>query len=175
MHISLGLHEGRPRYRRSLEHLKENIQHFKIWNLFTFCRFVGLFCPPESGSNTDRYPGSISTTLIKRMYFTIESDGGNASFAGEAGGAWRVEPTPAGAWGGEGGGVEEQALLRGREEACHGGDSQAAHQSGCNQLANVPGKGLVYRGGKGLESKCPNKAGKKYTMVGYSPTAHKSD
>jgi hypothetical protein len=29
IYLSLGLHEGRPSYRRSLQPSKENIQHFK--------------------------------------------------------------------------------------------------------------------------------------------------
>ncbi len=29
IYLSLGLNEGRPIYRRSLQHSKENIQHFK--------------------------------------------------------------------------------------------------------------------------------------------------
>ena len=32
IYLSLGLHKGRPSYRRSLHLLKENIQHFKTWN-----------------------------------------------------------------------------------------------------------------------------------------------
>ncbi len=31
----LGLHKGRPCYRRSLQSSEENIQHFKTWNFFT--------------------------------------------------------------------------------------------------------------------------------------------
>jgi hypothetical protein len=30
IYLSLGLHKGRPGYRRSLQLSKENIQHFKI-------------------------------------------------------------------------------------------------------------------------------------------------
>ncbi len=44
--FSQGLSKGRPSYKRSLHPLKENIQHFKNWNLFTV---VGYFGPPESG------------------------------------------------------------------------------------------------------------------------------
>jgi hypothetical protein len=39
-------------YRRSLQPSKENIRHFKKWNLVTFYIFVGHFCPPGSGSTT---------------------------------------------------------------------------------------------------------------------------
>jgi hypothetical protein len=37
-------------YRRSLQPSKENIQHFKKLNLFTFSMFLGNICPPGSGS-----------------------------------------------------------------------------------------------------------------------------
>ncbi len=52
IYSSLGLHKGLPSYRRSLQPSKENIQHFKKWNLLTFSIFVGHFCPPGSGSTT---------------------------------------------------------------------------------------------------------------------------
>ncbi len=34
VYLSLGLHEGRTSYRRSLQPSKENIQHFKTWMFF---------------------------------------------------------------------------------------------------------------------------------------------
>ncbi len=37
---SLGPHKGRPSYRWSLHPSKENIQHFKTWNLFTLFYFL---------------------------------------------------------------------------------------------------------------------------------------
>jgi hypothetical protein len=37
---------SRPPYRRTLQPSKENIQHFKTLNYFSF---VGYFCPPGSG------------------------------------------------------------------------------------------------------------------------------
>ncbi len=43
IYLSLGLHKGRPSYRRSLQPSKENIQHFKTWNL-CFLHFLGNFC-----------------------------------------------------------------------------------------------------------------------------------
>jgi hypothetical protein len=46
--LSLGLHKGRPSYRRSLHPFKENTSHFKTKIFFTF--FLGLFGPPGSGS-----------------------------------------------------------------------------------------------------------------------------
>ncbi len=50
IYLLLGLHNGRPSYRRSLQPSKENIQHFKTWNFLIFSTFVGHFCPPGSGS-----------------------------------------------------------------------------------------------------------------------------
>jgi hypothetical protein len=44
------LHKGSLSSRRSPQASKENIQHGKKWNLFTFSIFVGHFCPPGSGS-----------------------------------------------------------------------------------------------------------------------------
>ncbi len=43
--LSLGLHKGRQNYRRSLQLSKENTQHFKTWNFFTFFYFYGSFLP----------------------------------------------------------------------------------------------------------------------------------
>jgi hypothetical protein len=40
------LHKGRPSYRNSLQPSKENIPHFKKFNLLTFSIFVDHFCPP---------------------------------------------------------------------------------------------------------------------------------
>ncbi len=37
---SLGLHIGRPSYRRRLQPSKENIQYLKKWNLLTFLLFL---------------------------------------------------------------------------------------------------------------------------------------
>ncbi len=45
IYLSLGLHKGRPCYRRSLQPSKENIQHFKPWNFLTFFYFCGSFLP----------------------------------------------------------------------------------------------------------------------------------
>ncbi len=50
VHLSLGLHEGRPSYRRSFQSLKENIQHFKTWNFLTFSIFWVIF------ALLDQYP-----------------------------------------------------------------------------------------------------------------------
>jgi hypothetical protein len=54
LHVqSLGLLNGRPSNRRSLQPSKENIQHFKKWNLITFFLFCGIFCPPGVPLNPD--------------------------------------------------------------------------------------------------------------------------
>ncbi len=39
IYLSLGLHKGRPSYKRNLQPSKENIQHFKTWKFFTFFNF----------------------------------------------------------------------------------------------------------------------------------------
>ncbi len=44
IYLSLDLHKGRPSYRRSLRPSKEDIQHFKRWNLLTFY-FSGSLLP----------------------------------------------------------------------------------------------------------------------------------
>ncbi len=63
IYLSLGRHKGNSSYRRSLPPLKENLQHFKTWNLlifFYFCRSflpswsrIQIHCLIESGSNPD--------------------------------------------------------------------------------------------------------------------------
>ncbi len=73
VHFQLGLHKWRPSYRRSLHPPKENVQHFKTWNFFTFSV---SFCPPGSAFpmliwiqptkvNADPY-GSGSTIHLKK-------------------------------------------------------------------------------------------------------------
>ncbi len=58
IYISLGLHhKKRPSCRRSLQHSKENLQHFKTLNFWIFSVFVGHFCPPASGYGSTE-PGS---------------------------------------------------------------------------------------------------------------------
>ncbi len=42
IYLSLGFYKGRPCYRRSLYHSKENIQHLKTWNFYIL---VGHFLP----------------------------------------------------------------------------------------------------------------------------------
>ncbi len=50
IYLYRGLCTGHPSYRQSLQSSKENIQHFKKWNVLTFSIFVGHFSPPGSGS-----------------------------------------------------------------------------------------------------------------------------
>jgi hypothetical protein len=49
IYLSLGLHKGRPSYRRSLHPSKENIWHFKTGIFFTFEGHLG---PPGSRSGS---------------------------------------------------------------------------------------------------------------------------
>ncbi len=42
IYLSLGLHKERPRYRRSIQHSKENILHFKTWKFCTFFLFLWI-------------------------------------------------------------------------------------------------------------------------------------
>jgi hypothetical protein len=53
LYLSLGLHKGRPSYKRSLQLSKENVQ--ALQNMKFFTTFVGHFCPPgpRSGGSTD--------------------------------------------------------------------------------------------------------------------------
>jgi hypothetical protein len=60
--LSLGFQKGRPSYRRSFQPSKENIRHFKTWNYWTFSIFVGIFCPPGSGSRSTDLTESGSIT-----------------------------------------------------------------------------------------------------------------
>ncbi len=45
IYLSPGLLKGRPSYKRNLQSSKENIQHFKKWNLLTFLYFLRSFSP----------------------------------------------------------------------------------------------------------------------------------
>jgi hypothetical protein len=53
-YLPLDLNEGRPRYKRSFQPSKENIQHFTTIHFFTFSFFMDHLCPPgsESGSTS---------------------------------------------------------------------------------------------------------------------------
>jgi hypothetical protein len=55
IYLILGLHKGRPSYRRSLQPSKENIQHFKTFFLFLWVIFAFLDLI-ESRSNPDPDP-----------------------------------------------------------------------------------------------------------------------
>jgi hypothetical protein len=50
VYLSIGIHKGRPSYKRSLSLSKENIRHSKTWTFLFFSSFVGHFRPPKSGS-----------------------------------------------------------------------------------------------------------------------------
>ncbi len=45
IYLFLGIHKGRPSYRRSLQPSKENIQYLKTWKFWTFFYFCGSFLP----------------------------------------------------------------------------------------------------------------------------------
>ncbi len=49
IYVSLGLHKGRPSYKRNLQPSKENIHQLKTWNFFTFLSVLRI---------RDVYPGS---------------------------------------------------------------------------------------------------------------------
>ncbi len=56
--LSLGLHKGRPSYRRSLPPSKENIQHFKKLNLLTFLFLCVMFSFLEPDPDSESRSGS---------------------------------------------------------------------------------------------------------------------
>ncbi len=67
-YLSQGRHKGRPSYRGSLQPSKENIQHFKTWNLF-ICLFLWVvfaLLDPDSESGTG------STVLIESGSETLD-------------------------------------------------------------------------------------------------------
>ncbi len=45
IYLSLGLHKGRPSYKRGFQSSEEHIQHFKKWNLLSFFCFCGSYLP----------------------------------------------------------------------------------------------------------------------------------
>jgi hypothetical protein len=49
IYLSVGLHKGRPSYKRSLQFSKENIQHFKI-NFFLLLWVIFALVDPEPNS-----------------------------------------------------------------------------------------------------------------------------
>ncbi len=73
IYLSLGLHKGRPSYRRSLQPSKETFQYFKKWKFCTFFYFFGVIFAlldpdPATQINADPY-GSGSETLELRNHF----------------------------------------------------------------------------------------------------------
>ncbi len=68
----LGLHKGRTSYRRSLQPSKENIQHFKTWEFFTFFFICGPFLPSW-----------IRIQHLKLMRIRIHNPVQNASLSGK--------------------------------------------------------------------------------------------
>jgi len=82
IYLSLGLHKGRPSYRRSLQPSKENIQHFKTLNFITFFYFWGSFCPTgsrsgftdliESGSGSETLTATLTAQKSKKIPFQVK-------------------------------------------------------------------------------------------------------
>jgi hypothetical protein len=70
-YLSLGLHNGIPSYRRSLKTSRENLQHFKPLNFFTFFPFLWvLFALLDPATQTTADPCvSGSETLISGYNF----------------------------------------------------------------------------------------------------------
>ncbi len=66
IYLSLGLHKWRASNRRSLQPSKENMQHFKTWNFFTFSFLCILFAlsDPDPDPADQNQCGSGSATLI---------------------------------------------------------------------------------------------------------------
>ncbi len=61
-YLSLGLHKGRPNYRRSLQPSKETIQHFKTWHFlafFYFCALRVIFALLDPDPDSDLGSGSV--------------------------------------------------------------------------------------------------------------------
>ncbi len=76
IYLSLGLHKGRPSYRRSLQLSKENIKHFKTWKFCTFFYFCGSLLPSwiriririYGTSNPNLRNFLLSSTKMKGVY-----------------------------------------------------------------------------------------------------------
>ncbi len=65
--LSLGLHKGRPSYKRSLQLSKENIQHFEIWYLLIFLLLWVVFALMDPDPDSEY--GSGSTDPIESIQF----------------------------------------------------------------------------------------------------------
>ncbi len=67
--VFLGLHKGRPSYRRSLQPIKENILHLKTWKFLIFlyfCVICALLDPdPLTSLNPDPIRIRIRTLFLK--------------------------------------------------------------------------------------------------------------
>ncbi len=73
--LSLGLHKGRPSYRRSLQPSKENIQHFKTWKFLYF--FCGSFFALLSGFRIRiririHWPDWIRIHTLSYLFVTVQ-------------------------------------------------------------------------------------------------------
>ena len=63
IYLSLGLHKGRPSYKKKPSDLKREHPALQNMKYFFFSTFVGNFCPPGSGSTDLIESGSGSETL----------------------------------------------------------------------------------------------------------------
>jgi hypothetical protein len=77
IYLSLGLHKGRPSYRRSLQPSKENIQHIKRWNLlfnncFLFLCAIFALLDPDPDPGTPLNPDPIRILNIGGMNVYLE-------------------------------------------------------------------------------------------------------
>jgi hypothetical protein len=127
IYLSLGLHKGRPSYRRSLQPSNENIQHFQTWNfLIFFSIFVGHFLTSliriqsvsGSGSNADTDP---KHCLKIAIYFSLLSTPVREQLFKDDGselGRWLTRITGITGGGGGGGGGQKKKNVGG------GGQSQ---------------------------------------------------
>jgi hypothetical protein len=68
IYLYLGLHKGRPSYKRSLQLSKENIQHFKTWNFIIFSLLRVIFALLDPDPDSEYGSGSGSTDLIESGY-----------------------------------------------------------------------------------------------------------
>ncbi len=71
IYLSLGLHKGRPSYRRTLQLSKENIQHFKTLNFLLFIFFWGPFLPFWIRIRISKLQKKLSA--LKREHPTIQN------------------------------------------------------------------------------------------------------
>jgi hypothetical protein len=75
IYLFLGFHIGRPSYRRSLQPSKENIQHFKNFNLLTFLNFCWSFLPSWiRNANPDQLLKNSQTSFCYRIMLKGKDD-----------------------------------------------------------------------------------------------------